>query len=253
MAEEKKKRKKLPKKLRVFLVVLVCIILIFPVYTVFKRISLYIECSEIKEYRTKEIVDNPKDYDIDLNKLILMINIYYYGMEPSYHLYIFEDGRVFTGVIQNVEQLYEHGKALERMDAGDMLNNVDMRYLGSISGSELYNILALRAKSDFSADHYDADDEYERKYYGIMEAPPKRIGAEVDPWINAENYVSGSPTIFFIQVDEGIRYYLYDKNANKMLHIIEDSWYFDQWMTDIYGDDWRSKVTIYRSEEDFTF
>ena len=200
MAEEKKKIKKMPKKLRIFLVVLVCIILIFPVYTVFKRISLYIECSEIKEYRTKEIVDNPNDYDIDLNKLILMINIYYYGMEPSYHLYIFEDGRVFTGVIQNVEQLCEHGKALERMDAGAMLNNVDMCYLGSISGNELYNILVLRAKSDFSADHYDADDEYERKFYGIMEAPPKRIGAEVDPWINAENYVSGSPTMKVMRV-----------------------------------------------------
>ncbi|MCR5209725.1 MAG: hypothetical protein K6C99_05910 [Lachnospiraceae bacterium] len=217
-----------------------------------KCIRLFIQCSGIEEYRTKEIVENPKDYDIDLNKLILMMNICYYGRQPSYHLYLFDDGKIFTGEIQTMELFWQQYDAIERSDADAMVDNAEMIYLGNMSGEELYKIMQFKGKINYSADDYDYVSEYYRLFEMIEDPrePSDFKTFEVDPWITADCFENGKVNSIYTQASDGIRYYLYDKHANEMLHIIEDSWYFDQWMTEIYGEDWSNKITIYRSEKD---
>ncbi|MCR5210292.1 MAG: hypothetical protein K6C99_08780 [Lachnospiraceae bacterium] len=251
MTQEKKEKK--PRIFLIFiLIALTCIALYFTVSIIIKRVILYSDCSKIEEYRTHEIVKNAEDYDFDVSKLIFMMDVSFYGKEENYHLYIFEDGKIFTGDIQTRNHLWEHNQALEKLNADVVIKNVDMTYFGTMSGKELYKIKSLMGEIDFSADSYDYIIEYYRKYEGVEDPrnPSDFKTFEVDPWINAECYENGAVNHFYTQAADGIRYYLYDRHANRMINYIEDSWYFDQWMSDIYGDDWRREVTIYISEED---
>lgn len=249
---EKKIRKKLRKILVITFAVFACVGLFFPVRVLVKRINLYNECSKVEEYRTREKVSDPKEYGLDVNNLIITMMVWEYGTEKDYYLYIFGDGKVAMGTIIGVDNESAHAYAVKSLDNTTVWKNVDLVYLGRMSGRDLYSLIVLREKANFEADCYDADIEYWRLSEGIEPGPINmKSGAEVDPWITAINHNNGNDTYFFIEAADGIRYYIYDKNAHKMLWRIEDSWYFDQWMKAVYGDDWRSKVTIYRSEKDF--
>ncbi|OQA26979.1 MAG: hypothetical protein BWY61_00411 [Firmicutes bacterium ADurb.Bin354] len=249
---EEKKRKKLPKIIKVILIVVVCVILSFSASTLIKHLILYIECSGIEEYRTKEIVNNAEDYDIDVSNLIFVFTIYYYGKEDNYHLYIFNDGKIYTGHIETTDIRWKHYCAIGDLDADTVVKTGNMIYTGTMSGKELYIIKSLMKEIDFDADRYCYIDEYENQYWGIEDPrkPSDFKTSQVDPWMYAACYKKGESNPFYTQAADGIRDYLYDKHANEMLHIIEDSWYFDQWMTEIYGEDWSNKITIYRSEKD---
>ena len=84
MDEEKKDRRKMPKFIVIILIILLCIALYFPLSILVKRIILYNECSNIEEYRTREIVDDPEDYDMDVDNIILWVNLYYFSKEVKY-------------------------------------------------------------------------------------------------------------------------------------------------------------------------
>ena len=253
MDEEKKDRRKMPKFIVIILIILLCIALYFPLSILVKRIILYNECSNIEEYRTREIVDDPEDYDMDVDNIILWVNLYYFSKEENYHLYLFDDGRIFSSSISNNDCFGNNITAIENGDNESAWNNVELTYQGRMSGRDLFNILVLREKADFSAERYDYDVEYQKAFDMIEDPRETPLYSDLDPWITVFCMVDKNDYYFFQEANDGIRYYLFDENAQEMLRQIEDSWYFDQWMTDIYGDDWRSKVTIYRSEEDFAF
>jgi len=251
MDEEKKDRRKMPKFIVIIFIILLCIALYFPLSILVKRIILYNECSNIEEYRTREIVNDPNDYNLDVNRLVVRLCIDYFGKEETYHLYVFDDGRVFTGRIHSYSQWGDHVLAIEDHNNETVWDNVEMVYFGKMSGDELYRIRTLRDKADFMTKYYDVEAEYVNCYGGDEnEFPVKNKTVEVDPWITAFAYKDGRNYFFFRQAEDGIRHYLYDKNANKMLCLIEDSWYFDQWMTDNYGADWNIKVKLYRTEKE---
>lgn len=151
-----------------------------------------------------------------------------------------------------MELFWQQYDAIERSDADAMVDNAEMIYLGNMSGEELYKIMQFKGKINYSADDYDYVSEYYRLFEMIEDPrePSDFKTFEVDPWITADCFENGKVNSIYTQASDGIRYYLYDKHANEMLHIIEDSWYFDQWMTEIYGEDWSNKITIYRSEKD---
>ena len=65
----------MPKFIVIILIILLCIALYFPLSILVKRIILYNECSNIEEYRTREIVDDPEDYDMDVDNIILFFLI----------------------------------------------------------------------------------------------------------------------------------------------------------------------------------
>ena len=239
------------------LVLLACIVTFVTILGL-KEYSIYKEYSKIEEIHVSDPIENPNDYGLKYDNILFTCYSYSYYVENYYWIFFLNDGSVVTGKGDRDQQsVFWDG--LHYKDEVLFWSSLDFTYKGNIGGKRLYNLLNLEEKIDYGAEYYSTQEEYEKllDMRDDEEWPRSKDNwgsrrMELSPYLNFWKLgEKGGALSIWEEESDGIIYYLYDKNAEKLVYSTIDSSFFDEWMSESWGEDWKETFPIYRSKDDF--
>lgn len=237
------------------LVLIACIVTFITIIGL-KEYSEYKKYSEIEEIHVNEPIENPDDYGLAYDDIMFCCYSYSFDVEYYYWLFFFSDGSVVTGK-GNRDQLSVLFDAVRYKDKKLFWSSLNYTYEGNIGGKQLYKLINLEDRINYEAEYFSTMEAYEEieKKMAEIDYPEPREHWE---WYTKSPYLKfwklqeeGGSNPFWEEEADGITYYLYDENAEEVVYSTIDNSFFDEWMSESWGNDWKDTFPIYRSKDDF--